>query len=124
VENLYKISIAVITYCTVSRVVASQGSKYKNKLACHFIILLGAIISYGLPSVKFGLQFGHNWQAAISSQASVHEGELNTFFVIPNVPNIFWNSKIIFPLLIVAVSLTEICKPLDIRASVCKIRKQ
>jgi hypothetical protein len=50
-----------------------QGSKYKNKLACHFIILLGALISYGLPSmyfllpsVKFGLQFGH-WQAAISS---------------------------------------------------------
>jgi hypothetical protein len=44
-----------------------QGSKYKNIiLACHFIILLGALISYGLPSmyfrlssVKFGLQFGH-----------------------------------------------------------------
>jgi hypothetical protein len=42
-------------------------------LACHFIILLGALKSYGLssmyfrlPSVKFGLQFGH-WQAAISS---------------------------------------------------------
>jgi hypothetical protein len=50
-----------------------QGLKYKNNLACHFNILLGALISYGLPSmyfrlplVKFGLQFGH-WQAAISS---------------------------------------------------------
>jgi hypothetical protein len=50
-----------------------QGSKYKNKLASHFIILLGALIGYGLPSmylhlpsVKFGLQFGH-WQAAILS---------------------------------------------------------
>jgi hypothetical protein len=55
-----------------------QGSKYKNKLAFHFIILLGALVSYGLPSmyfhlpsVKFGLQFGH-WQAAISSPEYDH----------------------------------------------------
>jgi hypothetical protein len=47
----------------------STGLKYKHKLACHFIILLGALISYRLPSVKFGLQFGH-WQAAISSTAA------------------------------------------------------
>jgi hypothetical protein len=56
-----------------------QGSKYKNILACHFIISLGALISYGLPSmnfhlpsVKFGLKFGH-WQAAISSPEGAYE---------------------------------------------------
>jgi hypothetical protein len=29
----------------------AQGSKYKNKLACHFIILLGALISKIWPAV-------------------------------------------------------------------------